>query len=361
MLRIQRENDSAPSMTLIRSSAGNAAILWLAVSLSKCAIGCTLCINFPEKTDVDFLADSNCVILARPTMEDPFTYSPTETLKGSFDGNEIGLLVDSMTRRVLAAESNRSVLLYQEFANGDWKSLGVVSDQYLPMVRRILVLSKRWSGEAGRTQRWQFFLPWFGHDDPRIRQLAYLELGRAPYSALKRLGKVAPRDAYTDMLADPKYLKWKSLAILLLGQSEDPNDKQTIRDAFSAAQRLAVTTNLAAWTAAVIEVDGDVALNAIEDHYFGNAARSVEETDAIFQALSMHGSNDDGMEDTIVQLYRRTLRAHPEYAPRVAEDLMAWERFELKTELNQSLLGNAFREEERRSIRRYLRAAAEEK
>lgn len=202
MFLIECENARAQSMTLIRSSAGLTAILCLAMSLCECAIGCTLCINFPEKTDVDHLADSSCVILARPTIEDPFTFSPTETLKGSFDGNEIGLLVDSMTRRVLTAETNRSVLLYQEFADGDWKSLGVASDQYLPMVRRIVVLSKRWSGEAGRTRRWQFFLPLFGHDDPRIRQLAYLELGRAPYPTLKRLGQVAPRNSYADMLSD---------------------------------------------------------------------------------------------------------------------------------------------------------------
>ena len=75
----------------------------------------------------------------------------------------------------------------------------------------------------------------------------------------------------------------------------------------------------------------------------------------------MHGSNDDAMEDTIVKLYRRILSDHPEYAPRVTEDMMAWERYELMTELNYALIGNTYRERERQSILRYLKAAAKEK
>ena len=49
-------------------------------------------------------------------------------------------------------------------------------------------------------QRIEFFLKLVGHQDSRIRELAYLELGRAPYPMVRQLGRVVPREAIEPML-----------------------------------------------------------------------------------------------------------------------------------------------------------------
>ncbi|HBE67816.1 MAG TPA: hypothetical protein DDW52_06675 [Planctomycetaceae bacterium] len=318
---------------------------------------CTLCIGFPEKTDVDFLAESACVILARTETETPFTFSPRRTLKGKFDGSKINLLVDSMTRRRLASDHECFVLLVQSTPYGNWRSLGIVSNAFRPVVERLVVLARFWSEKGQSEQRWQFFLPLFGHDDPRIRQLAYLELGRAPYSVIRNLGRSVPRETYIDILKDPKYLKWRSLAILLLAQSESAADKALIRDSLRSAERFGLQSNLSAWAAAAIEIDGQAALQFIAEKYGRGSSKDAEEIEAIIAAISMHGRFADlEMQNTIVDLYRQILHTRPEFASRIAEDLLAWERWELSEQLSEILeKGSLLGREERLSVARYVR------
>ena len=180
--RISRELKAVIMQVPIRY-ARTVGLLLPAVSsvlLPVQSFACLLCIGFPEQTDTDFLMDGHCVILARSSDENPFTYTPRKVLKGTFDGAEINLLVDSMTRRILAANPEKAVVLAQQKAGGEWRNLGIVSSVYLSVVRRILVLGETWRGEDGAQRRWEFFVPLFGHDDPSIRQLAYLELSRQP-------------------------------------------------------------------------------------------------------------------------------------------------------------------------------------
>ena len=337
-----------------------AATVAALASASGTAWSCTLCIGFPDKTDADYFIESHCVVLARQAESDPFAYAPQQVLKGVYDGSDINLLVDTMTRRILAADPERHVILVQEQPGKEWRSLGITSNNYLSVVRRIVVLGEGWKGKEGAEQRWRFFFQLFGHDDHRIRQLAYLEMARAPYAVLKQLGQIASGDSYANYLSDPKYIEWRSLAILLLAQSDAQSDKQTIRDNLDAAIRLGITTNLAAWTAAAIEVDGASAIELVEKEYFLQQDRSLEEIQAIAKALSIHGSaGNSQLQDRIVASYGLLLRAHPENALRIAEDLRTWNRTELVDELLAALQSTPkLQFADKQTIRRYLRAAA---
>ncbi len=319
-----------------------------------------ICIGFPNKTDADYLIESQCVVIASCDVNDPFRYAPCETLKGTFDGNDIDLLVDSVTRRVLQANPNRRVVLLQHERGGPWRHLGIASDAYESIVRRIVTVSADWQGSDGASRRLQFFMPLFGHDDPNIRQLAYLEMGRAPYPAIKQLGRIASRDDYAPMLTEFRYVEWRSLAILLLAQSDDPKDKQSILDSFYSTERVGLTSNLAAWVAAAIEVDGESAIRFIENHYFRRTDRNREELQAVMKALSMHGSQPNAeLQNRIVDSYRVLLEHFPVYGPQVADDLFGWERSELTDVLSIILnSGEELDQTGKRSIGRYLHAAA---
>ncbi len=322
--------------------------------------GCAVCIGFPERTTADYLIEADCVVLACQRNDNRFQYAPRETLKGRFDGSDINLLVDSATRRVLQSDSHLHVVLVQNKPGGEWRSLGIAREEYLKVVRRILMFSASWNGSDGNMERIRFFLPLFGHKDRRIRELAYLELGRAPYSVIKQLGRVAPREYYAAMLEHREYLKWRSLAILLLAQSDDPTDKQRILDSFHAAHQFGLTTNLAAWTAAAIEVEGVTALRFIEEQYLCRADRTVEERRAVLVALSTLGAGGDAdLQNRIIRSYRVLLARSPEFAPRVADDLRDWKRTDLRAELSSILHGTTKLDASgRRSIRSYLLEAS---
>ena len=299
-------------------------------------------------------------MLARQDEEDPFSYAPSEVLKGAVDGAEIDLFVDSTTRRILQSDGNRRVLLVQNESQGEWRNLGIASDEYLSVVRRIIILGETWRRDDGAQRRLKFFLQLFGHKDPSIAQLAYLEMGRAPYPVIRQLGRAAPRESYASLLSDPMYVEWRSLAILLLAQSNDPHDRQKILDLFRSADRFRMTTNLAALATAVIEIQPDEAIRWIEDDYFVRHDRSPEEIQSVVKALSMHGSiAGPELQDRIIASYRVLLRQHPHLAPIVSRDLHAWKRHELVEQLSAILQSDSNDEvADRRSIRRYLRAAA---
>lgn len=320
--------------------------------------GCALCIGFPEKTATDHILDADLVVLARPSNESPYVYARGERLKGMDPGGEINLLVDTRTRRLMSAVPRRHAVLVLSERSEGWRSLGVASDDYLAILRRIAFVGADWEGAEGAEQRWRFFLPLFGHDDPSVRQLAYLEMGRAPYPVIQQLGRLAPRDVYAPLLQDPKYLKWRSLAILLLAQSDDPNDHRIVRDSYASAKRLRMTTNLGAWAAALIEIDGETAIADIEDAYLRSQSSSVEEVDAMVNALSMHGQAAGSLvQDRVIDSYRLLLNSHPSRAPRVVADLTAWGRSDLVKELSACLERyDAFDVEERVGIHRYLRS-----
>jgi hypothetical protein len=202
------------------------------------------------------------------------------------------------------------------------------------VVQRVLAAGPSWKGPDALKQRTEFFLSLVAHKDSRIRELAYLELGRAPYPMVRQLGRVIPREAIEPMLQERRYYEWRGLAILLLAQSDSETDRQRIRESFQSAERFSVVTHLAAWASAAMEVDAESTMDQIEEKYFGQVDRTPEEIKAIFSALSMHGSREGfALRDRIVVCYGRLLERLPELAPQVAADMHTWKRNELSDAL----------------------------
>ena len=323
----------------------------LAFTELSSAYACTICVGLPTKSDADHVIESQCVILAREDRNQPFAFAPVEVLKGEFDGREIDLLVDSRTRRRLLADKQRKVVLAQGKENGTWRSLGIASTDFEAVLRRMLARAPEWERALNRTARVEFFLPLFGHKDPQIYRLAYLELSRAPYPVIRRLGRVAPRTDFAAMLEDRTYLEWRPLAILLLAQSQRPNDIQHIRDSLESAQRLTVTTNLAAWASAAIEIDGATAIDFLEQKYFCRSNRTNEELREVFKAFSLHGTEDTGeLRERIVAAYRTLLKTHPDMAPLVARDMHSWSRADLADVLHTNLAPRAGKDDPRMNV-----------
>jgi hypothetical protein len=339
-----------------------AATLWsvlvLAVALEASA--CPICFGFPKQTDADKVVGGWCVLAARPQSQDPFQYAAQAVLKGAYDGSNFDLLVDSATRRLLDAHPDHSVLLVQETAGGPWQNLGPISPEFAAVVRRLVKVGEGWTGADAVAQRWQFFLPLFGHADERIRTLAYLELGRAPYSVIRQLGRHVPRDALEPFLGNRQYIEWQGLAILLLAQSESARDRQWILNSFQASIQFGLVMNLSAQAAAAIEIDPLTSMELIESNYFTCADRSTAELEAVLRAVSMHGELDDlSLRERIIASYGLLLRHRPQFAPQVANDLFSWKRTELVERLVAiSQQPHDFDFDQILTIQRYVRGVA---
>ena len=208
---------------------------------------------------------------------------------------------------------------------------------YEAVIREIIELSPSWETQDLRNNaRLAFFADFLGHESREIHELAYLEIGRAPYASIKALSSKWPLEQIRKLLQNPIYVEWHPLAILMLAQSGSAADQEYILGRFAALAQFGLTTNLAAWATAAIEIQEDNTVDQIEQDYFSAPSRTQEELLGVITALSEHGTNGHThLRDRIVQSHSTLLQTYPAMASHVAKDLITWERWELADQLSR--------------------------
>jgi hypothetical protein len=290
---------------------------------------CMICIPMPEKTVADYLIESDTVVLAREDQERPFFYEAVEVLKGADDGAPIDLFLDSATKRMLASAPARAVVLVHGGARRGWRSLGYADADYEEVVRHIIDHAADWR-TADHPDRLDYFAGLLGHDNRTLAELAYLEVGRAPYSKIKVLSHRVRPEQIRRYLTDMAYYDWRALAILMLAHTGNDQDRQHVSRSFDIAEGYHIEGNLAAWATAYIEIEGASAIDRIKTRYCREPDRTRAELTEIAKALSVHGS--DGhveFRDRIVDAYAVLLENHPSMVGYVAKDLAAWQHWRL--------------------------------
>ncbi len=294
------------------------------------AVGaCQICIPLPERTLADRLLASDAVVLAREDAARPFHYQPVETLFGEPGDAPIDLFLHSQARRMLAADSQRAMVLAHSPRDNTWTTLGFNTPEFERVLSEILARADRWRPrESDNRERLDWFVPLLGHPDERLHELAYLEIGRAPYAEIRRLAPRIDPGTLHEMLDSPRYLEWRSLAILMLGESGQEQDRARVRATLAQTARLASSTNLAAWATALIAVDGASGIEQLTSLYASEPGRSRDELDAVLQALSVHAKATPELRGPVAGAYRLILERQPAMAPAMVHDLIAWKRWD---------------------------------
>lgn len=286
---------------------------------------CPVCAPLPKSTKADRLIESQQVVFARLHPDRPFSYRVVEVLKGASAVADLDCFADSVTRHRLSASPHDVVVLVRADDAAAWHSLGVADREYQQIVQRILVQAAEWSGRGGIQKRHEYFRTLFGHPNRAIFELAYLELGRAPYETIQELGKTLSREELTPVLTRREYIEWRSLAILLLAQQSDSGSRDMITKSFDSCQRYALTKNLAAWTTAWLEISDQQAVEQIETLYLKDADRKDAEIRAVLTALLIHGSQDDSQrKPRIVALFRTAWHHHPAAVRQLVRESADW-------------------------------------
>jgi len=331
-----------------------------AVLLSAHAQACPVCFVTPTKTVADHLLESELVVLARENPERSFTYSLVTVLKGEPPTRPFGLFVNSATRRRLTLNPGEAVVLVRKGKDQSWQSLGIADRKYQQVVKRILLFADRWTSDGAAHERYEFFMSLFGHQNRAIFELAYLELSRAPYGTIKQMAEFVSREDLRPMLERREYIQWRPLAILLLAQRADQRDRRFIETSFQSCQKYSLTTNLAAWATAYIELNGKRAVEEIEATYLRDSQRTAAEVRAVLTALSVHGrSGRIDLRDRIVKSYGVALQLHPKAAGPIASDLMQWRQWNYKEVVVELLKHEklTFQSSDVKMMRRYVATA----
>ena len=302
------------------------------------AEACVVCIPFPEDTVTDQLLQADVVVLARENPDKPFSYVAVVVLKGDLDEPGIDLFVDSVTRRRLTFNPDQSVVLTFDGAANDWRSAGYATPTYKALAGEILARASTWNRWGQQENRAAFFLPYLAAEDLFVRELAYLEVGRASYDTIRRADSFVTAAQVHRFLANPQYLEWHALYILLLGVDATPDEEKSIRAAMASRMQSNLTLNLSAWATALIEIDRQQAIDWLETVYLSAPDRNPDVVLEIVKALSVHGalerSERSGLRRRIAESYGVLIQTHPSLAGWAARDLTAWNDWRFTGELS---------------------------
>jgi hypothetical protein len=330
------------------------------VAIASDAEACPLCFSGLVITPGQKLDSADEAVLAVPSGERG-QFRIVEVIKGDVDGGEI--IVDPVNSagsvgpltspgtpaaspQELAAASGKPLLLLRNRLAEQWTSLGPIDAAFAPWLRAVAATDRggeespaktwpqasiTWSSlsEAEWRDRLVLIAPYLESSEPLAAELAYGELVRAPYAAMRVLKPELDAATIAGWVDDPRLAGRRPAYTLLLGIAGDDGEAAALERRIEAALARGDAADLAAMLAADLELRGPGRVAWIEETFFADHRRTWQEIDAARLALSVHGGADGIVpRQRVVEAYRVFIREHGPMAGIVAQDLTDWHAWE---------------------------------
>jgi hypothetical protein len=246
-----------------------------------------------------------------------------------------------------AGESIRTespLVLMHEGRVGPWSSIGAIGPAYAAWLRQLAALGSVGRGASvfGRltapatadvSDQSALVLPYLEDPEPLAAEIAYGEVKRMPYTAMRALKPRLDAQRLARWIDDGRLAERRSGYLLLLGIAGDADDAARIERRIEAAWQARSDADLAALLAADLELRGPSRVAWIEQAYFARGDRTVAEIKAALLALAEHGDADAAVPRArIIEAYRMFMRAHPSLAGLVALKLVYWKHWDATAE-----------------------------
>lgn len=295
-------------------------------------VACAFDMVKPEKTVVDWLVGADRVVLARPAPDNPFSYRVTQVLHGVDAGPEIPHLVDSVTRRRLAADDEAAVV-FVSTETGAWRRVALHDDDWQLIVETAVANRRAW--RAGMTiDRISFAEALQSSTVPGHRALVIGELDKVAYRDLQKFDLQIPTSELVAALTAREAQHYRAIYALLLGLRGDTAARAAIEGAVDqASEPWATPDNLGAFAAALIETDGADAVTQLSDLFFNDPAQPLAKVEQIVMAFSVHHAlAEPNVQEEIDHSLFDLVQKRPEAGVPVAR------QFTLRADWSQSAL-----------------------
>ncbi len=289
------------------------------------AYACPLCLGgvlFAPGQQLDVAEEA---VLAAPTA-DGTRWRIIEVAKGhAVAGQVITEAVDGADAAALRA--GRPVLLLRHEQWPRWSSVGTIGVEYAGWLRQLAVTGPRTDRpDVDWRARVALVAPYLESPEPLAADIAYGEIARAPYGALRSLKARLDAVTVARWLDDPRLAARRPAYTLLLGVAGGPADAERLERRLDAAWAARDATNLGAVLAADLELRGPSRVAWIETRYLADRARTMPEIAAALQALSEHGDENGAVPRArVIQAFLVLIKERKPMAGLVAGHLAEWE------------------------------------
>jgi hypothetical protein len=302
------------------------------------AFACPICFSgFVVTTAQELESADQAVLAVRSPDEKQFRI--VEVIKGTVAGR---VIVEPVSRLSVAArESGKPLLLLRNEMSQQWWAAGSIGMQYAGWLRQLAKQDGTGRGraawpragqpslemtDAGWRERVRLALSQLESPEPLAAEIAYGEISRAPYSALRSAKSQLAAMNIAQWMDDPKLASRRSTYTLLLGIAGGEDDAARLEQRIDEAAKGHDATNLAAMLAADLELRGPARVGWIEQMYFADRTRTLPEIEAARLALSVHGgANGTVPRVRVIQAFLHFIQDRPAMAAFVAQELADWE------------------------------------
>jgi hypothetical protein len=325
------------SAGIARRLAATGAVFLFAVAGAS---ACPICFSGRVVTIGQQLDAADQAVLAVPAP-DGERFRIIAVVKG--DATAGGTIAMSLNRAAASAlPSAKPLLLLRNALGQHWTSVGNIGIEYADWLRQLAATANT-SGGSGRPtwpliiqpaseltdvewrQRVALVEPYLEHPEPLAAEIAFGEIARAPYPALRALKGRLKAMAVATWIDDPKLAVRRATYMLLIGIVGGSDDAARLERHLDAAGRSRDATNLAAMLAADLELRGPARVGWIETVYFADRERTMPEIEAALLALSIHGGASGVVpRERVIEAYRLFIREHKPMAGFVAQELADW-------------------------------------
>jgi hypothetical protein len=324
------------------------------------AAACAICLSGWVVTLGQQLDLADQAVLALPES-DGKSFRVIEVVKGS--GTAGGVITEPVVRVDAAMmSSGKPVLLLWNGLAQTWTSVGTVGADYAGWLRQLAVTGG--AGGRGAKPTWPkatqtpteltdsdwrgrlaIVVPYLENPEPLAAEIAYGEVGRAPYGALRSVKPRLEAGKIASWIEEPKLATRRSSYTLLLGIAGNSNDAVIIEQRVDMAWKSRDATNLAAMLAADLELRGPSRLDWIDQMYFADRNRTLAEIEAALLALSVQGGANGAVpRDRVIQAYRSFMSERKLMAGFVAQELADWGYWDATTEYVALLKSDAVKD-----------------
>jgi len=304
------------------------------------ADACPLCLGGVLFAPGQQLDVAERAVLAAP-VADGTRWRVLEVVKGhAVAGQVISEPVDRAD--VAAMRAGKPLLLLRHEQWPRWSSVGTIGVEYAGWLRQLAATGPG-TGKSDVDWRGRVALvaPYLEDPEPLAALIAYGEIARAPYGALRPLKPRLDAAAVVRWLDDPQLASRRPAYTLLLGIAGGPADAERLEQRLDAAWASRDSTNLGAMLAADLELRGPSRVAWIETMYLGDRRRSMPEIAAALQALGEHGDENGAVPRArVIQAYLVLIKERKPMAGLVVEHLAEWEYWDAVAEYAALLASN---------------------
>jgi hypothetical protein len=270
---------------------------------------------------------------------------------------------DTISAPGLPADSNAKPYLLLHNRLGDrWTNAGAIAAEHGGWLRELAATNSSSGDEPKRAaplalqapdnltdaewrRRVAIAQPYLENGDPLAAEIAYGEIARAPYGAMRSLEPQLEARRIAAWIDDPKLASRRTGYVLLLGIAGGHDEAADIEARIRRSWDSHDATDLSALLAADLELRGPARVGWLEEMYLAGRGRTLPEINAALLALSVHGGANGAIpRERVIEAYRSFIREHKPMAGFVAQDLADWEVWDAADEYVTILKSDAVKD-----------------